>query len=277
FGDFFRGGWGGGGLFDMFFGGGGQRRTASDVRYDMSITLLEAAKGGEKEVLYSRKEACTKCGGTGAAEGSSPKTCPTCGGRGQVQQVSQRGYHQVIRVGPCSQCGGKGKTVDKPCPTCHGIGRVQQKRKIHLTIPEGVEDGQILRLRGEGDVEEGARGDLYVVVRVQPDPRFRRDGPHLWQDANISYTQAILGGTKEVPTLHGKTTINIPPGTQHGTAIRIKGEGVGRRGMPGDLYVRLKIAVPERVSGREKELLEELARIRGDDGPEGAGKRRRFR
>jgi len=268
FGDFFNGGWGGGGLFETIFGGG-QRRGQSDSRYDLNITLLEAAKGGEKEILYARKESCTACKGSGAASESGKTTCSACRGQGRVRQVSQSGFGQLIREGPCPSCGGRGAVIDDPCKTCRGQGAVKQKRKLHLRIPEGVENGQILRLRGEGDVEGQRAGDLYIVIHVAPDPRFRRDGPNLWSEEEVDYITAILGGKRDISTLKGATTLRIPAGTQPGTVVRVRGEGMSARG---DLYVKLKIVLPEKVNSREKELLERLSELHRE-----GSKRKRFR
>ncbi|MCD6461510.1 MAG: hypothetical protein J7L61_02080, partial [Thermoplasmata archaeon] len=282
----------GGGLFDIFFGpgaggmGSGRRHPPGDMRHDLNLTLEDVYRGGEKEVIYYREEPCGECGGTGAAPGTKPVKCPACGGTGQIKEVTRRGYSQFIRVGPCGRCRGRGEIIESPCGACRGRGVVRQKRRLMLTIEPGMDEGQVLRLKGEGNIsKDGRRGDLYVVVHVAPHPVFKRDGQDLWEEVKIPYTRAILGGEVEIPLLEGTHLLKIPPGTQPDTVIRVRGKGLpnpksggmrvgkgGGRGM-GDLYVRVKVAIPKRLSRRERELLEELDRLGGSGGAGGGGRR----
>jgi molecular chaperone DnaJ len=266
------------GIFDSFFGGGGTRRRqsgrggygqrGSDLRYDMEIGFLEAVFGVKKEVSYARAERCESCRGTGADKGSGRKLCPTCGGSGQVRRNS--GFFSIASA--CPNCGGEGEIVEKPCADCRGTGTVRRTRTITITIPAGIEDGKRLSLAGQGDMGvNGAQdGDLYVFLRVQPHESFERDGKDVYCAIPISITQAALGADIVVDTLEGKQVrVSVPAGTQNGRVVRLRGEGVpelhnpGRRG---DLYVKLMVRVPTKLSGKARELLKELASVSGEDG-----------
>jgi molecular chaperone DnaJ len=271
FGDFF----GGGSIFDAFFGGGarGRRSTGpargSDLRYDIEISLKEAANGLEKELRIPHSVTCGECGGTGAKKGTTPKTCQACGGSGQVKSVQRRGYSQFISIGPCRECGGTGTMIEKKCQKCSGLGSVKKTSNLVVNVPAGADNGTRLRLRGEGEAGHrgGPSGDLYVVVHVRADERFIREGPHLLTERDISFVQAALGDEIEVPTLEGKASMRIPPGTQPGTMFRLKGKGMpfrDRRGR-GDLHVKVNVTVPKKLNAEQKRLLKDFEMASGSD------------
>ena len=249
-------------LGDLFgFSAGRERRQAgSDLVYRMEITLKDAAFGVDAPIAISRLEACEVCHGSGAEAGSSPVTCPTCRGRGR-QRMSQ-GFLMVTR--PCPQCGGEGRIIEKPCRKCRGEGRQRQSRKLDIRIPPGVETGSRLRLTGEGDAgpSGGSAGDLYVVLTVAAHEVFERAGDDVVLPLNLPFPTLVLGGEVSVPTLDGEAEkVAIPSGTAAGSEIRIKGRGLGRLGRKGrgDLVIRAGVAVPEKPTAREKELLREYA------------------
>lgn len=268
------------GFFDSFFGGGGggggaRRRSpsrghgnrGSDLRYDLEISFLDAAFGAKTDVSYPRAERCETCGGAGADKGSGRKLCPTCGGSGQVRRNS--GFFSIAST--CPACGGDGEIVEKPCADCRGTGVQKRTRKIKVTIPPGIEDGKRLSLAGQGDAgSNGAPdGDLYVFIHVQPHPHFERDGTDLYCAIPISITQAALGADIVVPALEDKSVrVSVPAGTQNGKVLRLRGEGVpelhnpGRRG---DLYIRIVVRVPTKITSRGKELLREFAEAVGEE------------
>lgn len=252
-------------LFRTFFGGGFRERInrGQDLVYDLEITLEEAAKGTEKEILVPRTEKCEVCGGSGASPGTSPRTCPKCNGAGKVQHMRKSSFAMYVQVTPCSTCRGKGTIIDSPCKSCHGTGLVKKRRKISVKIPVGIDEGYQLRLRGEGEMAPngGEAGDLYVLVHIVPHELFTREGDDLWHVLMIGYPQAALGAEVSVPTLDGPTTVQIRPGTQAGEIIRLKGKGMPRfRGYgKGDLIVRIGISVPEKLTPKQRALLEQLA------------------
>jgi len=263
------------GIFDSFFGGGTSRRRSSsrgqrgsDLRYDMEISFLEAAFGVKKEVTYARAERCDVCKGTGADKGSGRKLCPTCGGSGQVRRNS--GFFSIAST--CPSCSGEGEIIEKPCSECRGAGTLRKSRTITITIPAGIEDGKRLSLASQGDAgANGAPdGDLYVFLRVQPHESFERDGKDVYCAIPISMTQAALGADIVVPTLDQKTVrMSIPAGTQNGRVLRLKGEGIpelhssSRRG---DMYVKVVVRIPTKLSAKSRELLKELAASSGEEG-----------
>jgi len=260
FGDLFRTFFGGG------FGGGGFRERINrgqDLVYDLEITLEEAAKGTEKEIEVPRTEKCEVCNGSGASPGTSPRTCPKCNGAGKVQHMRKSSFAMYVQVTPCSTCRGKGTIIDSPCKNCRGTGLVKKRRKISVRIPVGIDEGYQLRLRGEGEMAPngGEPGDLYVLVHIAQHELFMREGDDLWHVLMISYSQAALGTELSVPTLDGPTTVQIRPGTQAGETIRLKGKGMPRfRGYgKGDLLVRVGISVPEKLTPKQRALLEQLA------------------
>ncbi|HTP59820.1 MAG TPA: molecular chaperone DnaJ [Spirochaetia bacterium] len=263
------------GFFDSFFGSTGSRRRSSrgygqqgsDLRYDMEISFLDAAFGTKREVSYARAERCDVCGGTGAEKGAGRKLCPTCGGSGQVRRNS--GFFSIAST--CPSCNGEGEIIEKPCTTCRGSGLVRRNRTVTVTIPAGIEDGKRLSLSGQGDAgTNGARdGDLYIFLRVQPHELFERDGNDVYCAVPISFTQAALGADIVVTTLDDKTVrVSVPAGTQNGKILRLKGEGIPELHSParrGDLYVKLVVKVPTKVSARAKELLKELSSVNGEE------------
>ena len=258
-------GGGGGGIFDEFFGGGrsdpnGPQR-GDDLRYDMEITLEEAAHSCEREITVTKSERCEACHGSGGEEGSRVKTCPTCGGRGQV--LTSRGIFSIAQT--CPACEGAGRVIEKPCRTCRGAGRHEKSSKIHLRIPAGVDTGARLRSSGNGDagLRGGPNGDLYVVLRLKQHEIFQRDGDDLVCEVPIGFVQAALGADVEVPTLEGRATVKIPAGTQPGTLFRLKGRGVKNiQGYGhGDLHVRVSVEVPTRLDGDQRQKLEEFSAL----------------
>ena len=263
--DVFREVFGGGGIFEDLFGAGrtdpSQPQRGEDLRYDMEITFLEAAHGCEKEITVTKPEACESCNGSGAEAGSRARTCQTCGGRGQV--ITSRGIFSIAQ--PCPHCQGAGRVIDKPCKTCRGNGRKEKTSKIKLRIPAGVDSGSRLRSSGNGEAgwRGGGSGDLYVVLHVKPHEIFQRDGDDLLCDVPISFVQATLGAEILVPTLDGRTSIKVPPGTQPGTMFRLKGKGVKNiQGYGhGDLHVRVNVEVPTRLTQAQKTKLEEFSEL----------------
>jgi molecular chaperone DnaJ len=251
-GDFF-------GFGDLFGRRRGPRRGA-DLRYNLEIEFEEAAFGTETQIRIPRAESCNDCSGSGAAPGTKPVTCPTCRGTGQV--TFQQGFFSVART--CSHCRGAGRIVTEQCKTCDGLGQVQNERTLQIKVPPGVDNGSQLRITGEGEAGPlgGPPGDLYVVLRVQDHAHFRRDGIHLFCEIPVNVPQATLGATLEVPTLEGgKTRLDVPEGTQSGTVLRLRGQGVpqlGGRGR-GDLHVLIRVVVPTRLSKEQRELMQKLA------------------
>ena len=255
------GGGGGGSIFESFFGGGdpsGAQR-GEDLRYDMTITLEEAALGCEKEITLTKFDQCDGCGGSGAEAGSKVRACGTCGGRGQV--LTSRGIFSIAQT--CPHCKGAGKMVERPCKKCHGNGKAERTSKITLRIPAGVEGGSRLRSQGNGEAggRGGPAGDLYVFLSVPKHEIFLRDGDDLVCDVPVSFVQATFGDDLEVPTLEGTAKIKIPAGTQPGTLLRLKGRGVKNlQGYgQGDLHVRVQVEVPTRLTAEQRHKLEEFA------------------
>ncbi|MEE8278145.1 MAG: molecular chaperone DnaJ [Thermoanaerobaculia bacterium] len=250
-------------------------RPGADLRYELSLTLEEAAFGSEKTLEIPRLETCTACSGSGSVGGAPPATCSACGGRGQMRFT--QGFFTVART--CPQCGGEGRVISEPCRRCSGEGRVEKSRSIEVKIPAGVDTGTRLRLAGEGEHGRrgGRTGDLYVDIVLQPHPEFVREGPHLASEVALSYAQAVLGTNLQVDTLHGETTLEVPPGTPHGKAFRLRGMGIERlsgRGR-GDHIVRLRLAVPDPRELSE-EHLDLLRRLAESEGKEVRGERRVF-
>ncbi len=250
------------------FGGPQQASRGEDLAYDLQINFDEAAHGANKDIEFARLAQCNMCNGSGAQPGSQRKTCRTCNGRGQVQQVRRSGFAQMIQITTCPRCGGAGTTIDKPCKNCGGSGVFRNRTKLQVKIPPGADEGQSLRLRGEGNAVQGGRpGDLYVRIRLKPHPSFKRDGDDVVYETRISFPKAALGGELEVPIIDGKARVKIPPGTKAGTVFRLEGKGFphvdgwGR----GDELVRVEVDIPRDLNKRERELLLELARERGEN------------
>jgi molecular chaperone DnaJ len=264
--DIFRDVFGGGSIFENLFGGGRQPdpsepQRGDDLRYDLEISLEEAALGCEKEISVTKLDQCETCHGSGAEPGSKLRTCATCGGRGQV--LMSRGIFSIAQT--CPQCKGAGRILEKPCKTCHGNGKKERTSKKKLRIPPGVDTGA--RLRSSGDGEAGFRGgpsgDLYVVLHVKEHEIFKRDGDDLICEVPISFIQATLGGEMEVPTLESKIMLKIPAGTQPNALFRLKGKGIKNlQGYGhGDLHVRVQVEVPTRLNHEQKAKLQEFAAL----------------
>jgi molecular chaperone DnaJ len=265
--DIFRevfGGGGGGGIFENLFGGGhdpsGPQR-GDDLRYDIQLTLEEAALGCEREISVTKLDQCEACAGAGAEPGSKLRTCGTCGGRGQV--LTSRGIFSIAQT--CPHCKGAGRILEKPCRKCSGSGKHERTSKIKLRIPAGVESGSRLRSSGNGEAgtRGGPAGDLYVFLSVKAHEIFTREGDDLLCEVPVSFIQATLGAEIEVPTLQGKATVKIPAGTQPGTLLRLKSRGVKNlqgHGQ-GDLHVRVQVEVPAHLNSEQRQKLQEFAAL----------------
>ncbi len=256
FGDFF--GFGGG-------GGGNRAARGVDLRMDLELEFEEAVFGTSRDIVVPRHVGCGDCEGSGAAPGTSRVPCHTCHGRGQVHHA--QGFFTLTST--CPKCQGRGSIVETPCPTCSGAGLVREERSVHVAIPAGVDDGTRLRLRGEGESSQGggARGDLYVFLRVRPSDRFEREGSDLHFRAPISFVQAALGCQLTIPTLEGTEVATVPPGTQTGDQIVMRERGVPRvnRGARGNLFIHFFVEIPRELSERQRELLQEFADDAGID------------
>lgn len=268
-------------ILESFFGGGGTRRRGgpargTDLRYDLTIAFEEAVFGIKKDIPISRNENCDTCGGSGAKPGTQPVTCSACGGSGQVTRVHNTALGRMQSVETCSACRGEGKIVKDPCPKCQGKGKMRKSRTITVTIPAGIDDGQAISLRGEGEpgTRGGGAGDLYIYVNVKPSRVFQRQNTNLYCDVKIPFTRAALGGEIEVPTLEGTEKQSIPEGTQPGHVIRLRGKGVPalRTGNRGDLFAKVEVEVPKRLSHQQRQALEAFEEAMG----EGSGKKEGF-
>ncbi len=257
-------------IFGDFFGTfTGQHRArptkGNDLRYDLGITLMEAAFGAEKTLEIPRWEMCDECSGSGSAPGKAPATCPNCKGAGQIRV--QQGFFSISRA--CEKCGGSGKIITDPCKVCNGVGKVKKFRSIHLKIPAGVDTGSRLRVSHEGEMglHGGPHGDLYIYIYEEEHPFFKREGNDLYCEVPISFSQATLGTEVEVPTIDGTAKIKISSGTPSGRVFHLKGKGVQRLGGygKGDQIVRVYVDVPKSLTPRQRELLEEFAHISGDE------------
>ncbi len=257
-----------GGMFGDLFGGGqssrGRTRRGDHLQVSVTIDLLEAANGCTREIEFSRNEVCDECDGSGAKPGTAPENCDYCGGHGQV--VQSQGFFRVQTT--CPACRGKGTTIRDKCGTCRGTGREKKKHKQNVRIPAGVDTGNQLCIRGEGEPgigpngqAGGPRGDLYVDIRVKKHPLFEREGTELFVNIPITYTQAVLGANIEVPQLEGRHDLNIPAGTQSGEIFRLRGQGLPdpHGGRKGDLHVVVALEVPKKVDSEQEELLRKLA------------------
>lgn len=262
-----------GDIFNSFFGGfggfGGGRssnpnapRRGADVEANLFLDFEEAARGCKKTITYQNIETCSDCHGTGAQKGTTPKTCTACGGKGKVT-INQRTPFGVVQTQrTCDACKGRGKIVESPCRKCNGNGRVRVKKNVEVTVPAGINDGQILNVGGRGNngINGGPSGDLHVYVNVRPHPVFERKGDDIWCHMPISFAQAALGDEIVVPTLDGKVSYTIHEGTQPGDIFKLKGKGVqhingkGR----GDQYVKVTIEVPKNLNREQKELIKKL-------------------
>ena len=275
--DGFNGGAGFGGfedIFSSFFGGGGATRNPNaprqgdDLQYRVDLTFEEAVFGVEKEVSYNREATCETCSGTGAKPGTSPVTCSRCHGQGVINVDTQTPLGMMRRQVTCDVCHGTGKEIKDPCPTCHGSGHEKKSHKVSVKIPAGVETGQQIRLQGQGEAgfNGGPYGDLFVIIKVLPSKEFERDGSTIYYSMNISFVQAALGDTVEVPTVHGKVELTIPAGTQTGKTFRLRGKGAPklRGGGQGDQHVTVNIVTPTKLNPAQVAALKDFAKAGGD-------------
>ena len=276
------GGFGGGGaegfgfedIFSTFFGGSARRRDpnapqkGNDLQYTMTVDFMDAIFGKKTEIEIPREEVCDTCDGTGAKKGTSVKTCTECNGSGEISVAQNTPFGQVVNRRTCSTCQGTGKIIPEKCETCHGKGRVTKKKIIEVSIPAGVDQGQRLRVGGQGEagINGGPPGDLYIVFNVRPHKRFIREEDDIILELTLTFPQASLGDELEVPTVHGKVKLKIPAGTQNGTTFRLRGKGVPNvhgHGV-GDQHVIVKVITPKKMTEKQKELLREFASIEGE-------------
>ncbi len=262
-----------GDIFDMFFGGGRRRdpnapRQGADLQYTMVLNFEEAIFGKETDIEIPKDETCETCDGSGAKPGTKPKTCSQCNGSGQLNVEQNTPFGRVVNKRVCNQCNGTGKIIPEKCTTCGGAGKVKKRKKIHINIPAGIDDGQQIRVAGQGEPGEngGPPGDLYVVVQIRSHEFYKRDGDHVFCEMPITFAQAALGDEVEIPTVHGKVKLKVPAGTQTGKTFRLKGKGAPNvRGYGhGDQHVKIRVITPTNLTDRQKELLRELNEISGN-------------
>ena len=280
FGDLF------GGAFSGFGGGHSSARAQNaprrgeSLRVGLTLTFQEAVFGCTKEIHVTKVETCDTCHGTGCAPGTSPEACPDCHGTGSVRQQQRTPFGTFTSSGPCPRCGGTGQVIHQPCPDCRGQGSVRRQRTISVNIPAGIDDGQTVSLRGQGNAGKngGPPGDLLVTVRVRPSQEFQREGDDIYYALDIDMTQAALGEEVEVPTLDGKVKYTVPAGTQNGAVFRLRGKGVPRlQGSGrGDQYVTVNVTIPRNLTSEQRELVKELQEsLRGEEERGLFGKRRK--
>ena len=263
FGDVFSGG----DIFDSFFGNSRSRsrrkeRRGADLRYSLSLNLIEAFKGYQTTVEIKKKSSCDDCQGNGMARGSSKITCNMCGGAGQVRR--SQGIFSINQT--CPTCQGQGQTIDKPCLSCRGQGVIDSKKKININVPPGIDDGQSIKISREGEapIGGGINGDLYIAVSVKDDERFIRENSTLYCEAPISITQAVLGASITIKSIDNKSiTLKIAPGTQHGNILRVRDQGMPiiNAGRKGDLHVKILIDIPKKINGKEKKIFNQLEEL----------------
>ena len=270
FGSFFGGGFGG------FGGSASSRRNGpqkgESLRASLTISFEEAAFGCEKEINLNRTEECEACHGSGAEPGTTAETCPDCRGTGVVRVQQRTGGFAFSSTAPCSRCRGTGKIIHTPCKACGGSGSVKKTKRVTVSIPAGIDDGQAISLRGQGNAGKngGPAGDLIVAVHVKPHPQFHRDGTTVLYEQPVTFYQAVMGAELEIPTIDGKVKYNLPAGTQTGTTFRLRGKGIPElrgRGR-GDQYVTVRVQVPTSLNGEQKEALRAFAEAMGEDVPE---------
>ncbi len=265
-----------GDIFDMFFGGGGGRRRdpnapqqGNDLQYTMVLNFEEAIFGKEAEITVPKEEDCNTCHGSGAKPGTEAKTCSHCHGTGQLNTEQNTPFGKVVNRRVCHYCNGSGKIIPDKCTTCSGTGRITKNKKINITIPAGIDEGQQIRVAGKGEagVNGGPAGDLYVVVKIRDHAFFEREGDHIYCELPLTFAQAALGDEVEVPTVHGKVKLKIPAGTQSGRVFRLKGKGAPNvRGYGhGDQHIKVRIVTPTKLTDRQKELLREFSDIGGNE------------
>jgi molecular chaperone DnaJ len=265
--------------FDDLFGGGARRHGAqirgSDLKIRVKLALEDVVTGVKKTIKMPILDTCPDCEGSGARGGEQSTACLQCGGSGEIQQVQRSLFGQFVRVAPCSNCGGEGRVIKNPCSTCQGEGRLRQQKSLDIEIPPGVATDDYLTLRGQGNMgpRGGPPGDLLAVIEVEPDTRFTRRGADLIHDLPITFSQAAIGSTLEVPTVTDEVKVKVPSGVQTGHVIQLRGKGLPhlRRGGVGDLYVRVVVVTPRKLSDEQRQLFEQLAEIEapaeaGEDG-----------
>ena len=273
FGSFFGGGFGG------FGGSASSRRNGpqkgESLRASLTISFEEAAFGCEKEINLNRTEECEACHGSGAEPGTTAETCPDCRGTGVVRVQQRTGGFAFSSTAPCTRCRGTGKIIHTPCKACGGNGSVKKTKRVTVSIPAGIDDGQAISLRGQGNAGKngGPAGDLIVAVHVKPHPQFHRDGTTVLYEQPVTFYQAVMGAELEIPTIDGKVKYNLPAGTQTGTTFRLRGKGIPElrgRGR-GDQYVTVRVQIPTSLNGEQKEALRAFAEAMGEDVPEESG------
>ena len=273
FGSFFGGGFGG------FGGSTSSRRNGpqkgESLRASLTISFEEAAFGCEKEINLTRTEQCEACHGSGAEPGTTAETCPDCRGTGVVRVQQRTGGFAFSSTAPCTRCRGTGKIIHTPCKACGGNGSVKKTKRVTVSIPAGIDEGQAVSLRGQGNAGKngGPSGDLIVGIHIRPHPQFQRDGTTVLYEQPVTFYQAVMGAELEIPTIDGKVKYNLPAGTQTGTTFRLRGKGIPElrgRGR-GDQYVTIRIQVPTSLNGEQKEALRAFAQAMGEDVPEESG------
>ncbi|MEM7816061.1 MAG: molecular chaperone DnaJ [Candidatus Aenigmatarchaeota archaeon] len=257
-----------GDIFDVFSGFGERGRSGyeqeegADLRYELEISLEDAFRGADTEIEVPRFEQCSVCSGSGAKPGTYPKKCPKCGGTGEIRTVKRTAFMQSISISPCDRCEGEGTIIEVPCKNCNGTGKERKTRKVRVKIPAGVDDGQYLRLAGQGQpgYKGGPSGDLYIEIRVKEHPVFERHGNDIFCKTTIDIGTAILGGEITIPTLTGTARLKIPPGTQSHTVFRLKGQGMPhiKSGKRGDQLVKVVVEIPKRLSRKQEHLIREF-------------------
>ncbi|MGL5380834.1 molecular chaperone DnaJ [Clostridium sp.] len=277
-----------GDIFDSFFGGGGgggRRRNGpqrgDDLEYNLTLTFEEAVFGAEKEIAINRSENCEACRGSGAKPGTSPKTCPTCNGSGQVRVQRQTPLGSFVSTSTCDKCGGKGSVIEEPCTSCSGRGQTRKNRKITVNVPAGVDTGNVMPLRGQGEhgKNDGPPGDLYIRINVTPSKKFVRKGNDIYIDAHISMAKAALGTEITVATVDGDVKYNVPSGTQSGTLFRLKGKGVPKVNSSGrgDQYVKVVVDIPKSLNDKQKEALRMFMEASGESFDESSMHKKGFK
>ncbi|WP_446898745.1 molecular chaperone DnaJ [Clostridium sp. LBM24168] len=274
-----------GDIFDSFFGGGGfshgssRRRNApekgADLEYTLNLTFEEAAFGVKKEITINKNETCEHCHGTGAKPGTKPHTCDKCGGTGQIRTQRNTPLGSFVSMSTCDKCGGSGTIITEPCPHCKGKGKVRKRKRINVNVPAGVDSGNIIPIRGQGEAGSngGPSGDLYINIKVSTSSTFKREGSDVYIDRHISFGKAVLGTTLKVPTIDGEVKYDVPPGTQSGTVFRLRGKGITRVNGHGrgDQYVNVIVDVPKNISQKQREILIDFMKAGGEtiDGENG--------
>lgn len=266
-----------GDIFESFFGGGGGKSSrnrrgpqkGADLKYAMEITFEEAAFGVERDVTINRMEVCSTCKGSGSKDGKEATTCKHCNGTGQVQFKQNTPFGQFVNVKTCDVCGGEGKIITDPCSTCSGKGRVRKAVKLKVKVPAGIDNGQSISLRGEGEpgIKGGPAGDLFLSIRVKPHSLFQRQGNDIICEMPITFVQAALGADIDIPTLDGRIRHTVPEGTQTGSIFKVKGKGIPfiRGNGRGDLYIKVNVEVPTKLNDKQKDALREFADMSGDE------------